>query len=62
LVEIIGTRVLVVKPEGKRTRERSNCRCEGYIKLDPKQTRCYGVDWMHRTKVHADLQTNFIEN
>jgi len=61
VVEIVGTRVLVVKPEGKRACERSNRRCEGYIKLDPKPTRYYGVDWMHWTRLNADWQSNLIE-
>jgi hypothetical protein len=38
---------LVGKPEGKRLLGRSSCRLESNIKMDLKQMRWAGVDWIN---------------
>ena len=39
-------KVLVGKPEGKRSLERPRCRCEDNIKMDLKEVRRGCGDWM----------------
>jgi len=39
-------RVLVGKPEGKRPLGRPRCRWEDNIKMDLKEVRCGGMDWI----------------
>jgi hypothetical protein len=40
-------RVLVGKAEGKRPLERPRCRWEDNIKMDLKEKRWGGMDWIH---------------
>jgi len=39
-------RFIVVKPERKRPFGRPRRRWEDYIKMDPQQAGCGGVDWI----------------
>jgi hypothetical protein len=39
-------RVLVGKPEGKRPLERPSHRWENYIKMDPLDLGCGGMNWI----------------
>jgi hypothetical protein len=39
-------RVLVGKPEGKRTLGGPRCRWEDNIKMDLKEVGCWGMDWI----------------
>jgi len=39
-------RVLVGKPEGKRTLERPSRNCEDNIKIDFQKVGCGGMDWI----------------
>ena len=39
-------RVLVGKPEGKRSFGRPRHRWEGNIKTDLQEVRCWGMDWI----------------
>jgi hypothetical protein len=39
-------RVLVGKPEGKRTFARPRCRCKDNIKMDLQEVGCEGTDWI----------------
>ena len=39
-------RVLVGKPEGRRTRGRPRCRWEDNIKMDLQEMRCWVMDWV----------------
>jgi hypothetical protein len=39
-------RVLVGKPEGKRSRGRRRCRLEDNIKMDIQEVGCGGMDWI----------------
>jgi hypothetical protein len=41
------SRVLVVKPEGKRPLERRRCRWEDGIKMDLREIGWWGVQWIH---------------
>jgi len=42
----VAYRVLVWKPEGKRTFANHRRRWEGYIKIDHQVLRWVGVDWI----------------
>jgi hypothetical protein len=46
-------RVLVGKPEGKIPLARPRHICENKIKMDLKETRWKGVDWIHLVQVRA---------
>jgi hypothetical protein len=39
-------RVLVEKPEGKRSLGRPRCRWENNIKMDFQEVGCEGMDWI----------------
>ena len=39
-------RILVGKPEGKRSLGRPRCRREDNIKMDIQEVGCWGMDWM----------------
>ena len=39
-------RVLVGKPEGKRQLGRPRRRWKDYIKMDPQEVGCGGIDWI----------------
>jgi hypothetical protein len=43
-------KILVGKPEGKRPFERRRRRLEDNIRMDLREIRCEGVDWMHLTQ------------
>jgi hypothetical protein len=42
-----GHRVLVGKPEAKRSLGRPRRRCEGNIKMELKERGCGDMDWIH---------------
>jgi hypothetical protein len=39
-------RVLVGKPEGKRAHKRPRHRCEDGIRMDVREIRCRGLEWI----------------
>jgi hypothetical protein len=39
-------RVLVVKPEGKRSQRRPRNRCEDKVKMDLQEVGCGDMDWI----------------
>jgi hypothetical protein len=40
-------KILVRKPEGKRSFGSPRHRCEGNIKMDLREIGCEGMDWIH---------------
>jgi hypothetical protein len=51
-------KLLVGKPEGKRPLERSSCKWVDYIKMDLREVKWGGVDWIYmsrNTKNWGDL-------
>jgi hypothetical protein len=53
-------KILVEKPEGKRSCGSSIRRCEDNIKMFLRETRWEGVDWMHLPQVGRALVNTVI--
>jgi hypothetical protein len=50
-------RILVGRPKGKRPLERPKCRWKDNIRMDIREIRCAGVDWMHLDQNRHPWQT-----